>query len=673
MIEEVRERTNSIISRAVEADDPVLVQAPPAAGKTHNAVQLAQEYCVTYLTNRTDLYEQAEELANRTDGGETPIEVEVIPSPYRDCPTFAGENDGDEREAKRLYAKGVSGAELHHGSAHDVSMPCHRGGSVCDYVEKRERIQTDPATIDLLVGNHQHAYAETYLDGRVVVFDEFNPDPFLQRFPDGENDITDSPGELVREFFQSVDEIPLEDVTHLVEARTRQDEAYERTLDWFREHGATKETAKDVLDISSYRYNSTHKIAPLLACSLLVMERLGPGFGHAHDADLWEDVGLNPDTSVIRDRNTGEMMVLDPPRLDAAQQVIGLGALPVKPLWEHVVGCDFVVKRVLDDDQLDEYLSEGLELEVRQLTDSRNPYASGRVSPKDRQRFAVVRAIENQRFPLISTKQALEKYATYGWIDGVVDTAETESRYRVQNYATVLSSNRFEEDRLGVVSGNPYPGDHVVQQWAALCGEFTEPLRGDDCGADEATVGEETNCSSSRLEFSTELGDRIYRHFTHDQVFQAIMRFGRSTGEEIGRSRVYINTSTVPEWLSPRKLRVKDAQMAEKEVAIIESLIEARRHDSSQSWQTVSSLTERVEDRLPLTEIGDGSVSTEKVRNTLKKESYDEYVEVDPNRGWNGADCYRWTSEDDLTPIEGSTHASHILSADHTVLLLRLT
>jgi hypothetical protein len=50
------------MTEACQADEPVLIEAPPASGKTYNAVRLAvQGYKILYLAGRTDLYAQAKD------------------------------------------------------------------------------------------------------------------------------------------------------------------------------------------------------------------------------------------------------------------------------------------------------------------------------------------------------------------------------------------------------------------------------------------------------------------------------------------------------------------------------------------------------------------------------------------------------------------------------------
>ncbi|WP_218962312.1 hypothetical protein, partial [Halorubrum persicum] len=160
MIEEIRDRTQNLIMEACRSENPVLIEAPPASGKTYNAVRLAaQGYNVLYLAGRTDLYGQAEREVEQIkgEGGDNDITVETIPSPNRHCKTFQDNNSGDTHKAKRLYAKGISAKELH-TDRNNISMPCHTENSPCEYVDKRERLNNGFNNIDILIGNHQHAY-----------------------------------------------------------------------------------------------------------------------------------------------------------------------------------------------------------------------------------------------------------------------------------------------------------------------------------------------------------------------------------------------------------------------------------------------------------------------------------------------------------------------------------
>ncbi len=664
MIEEVRSQTQDLIREACRSEDPVLIEAPPASGKTYNAVRLAtQGYNVLYLAGRTDLYSQAEtevEQLKNEEGAEE-ITVETIPSPNRHCETFQNNNSGDTQKAKRLYAKGVSAKELHI-KRNNISMPCHTEDSPCEYIKKRNNLNSNSSSIDILVGNHQHAYNPRYLLDRVVVFDEFNPSPFIERFPSGDSNLSDDPSELISTFLQSVDEIPLDTITDIIEARVRKGEDYKTTLDWFIERGAGQQTVKKVLDINSSPYNTVHKLSGFLTCSLLTMEKIGPDMEIAYDPELWEDLGVNSDLRCVRDRNSGEILVLDPPSLETAKQVVGLDAVPVKRLWNIVFGCEFDKKQVLERETIGRYLREGLEIDLVQVTEGRHPYSSGRISPRDLQRLALVRTIEGRKFPIISRKRALENYQSKNWFRKCIEPAENgENNYRAQNYGSVLSSNRFKNESIGFISGNPYPGDHVVKRWCALCGESTQPNRNDD------------ETGRTELQFNTDMGEKIYRHFTHDLVFQAILRFGRSPEESNETSRVYVNTSASPEWLSPRQLTIDDWYNATKRVIVVEELISAFDSDDRQSWQTVKTLHESINKRLESTESGPDSVDKEWIRDVLQDHKLRECIEKDLGAGWNGADLFRWNGEDNLKQAVGIFRpADHILVTDSHAMFLKI-
>lgn len=78
--------------------------------------------------------------------------------------------------------------------------------------------------------------------------------------------------------------------------------------------------------------------------------------------------------------------------------------------------------------------------------------------------------------------------------------------------------------------GSPFPGDDVIERWAGFCGEAAPP---EGTGADK-TFGS--------------FGDRIYHHFTHYQVLQALLRFGRHESvRENGGPTVYLSTEALPE------------------------------------------------------------------------------------------------------------------------------
>ncbi|MGQ3329921.1 hypothetical protein [Halorubrum sp. FL23] len=660
MQDTVRSRTTETIVDACDRENPVLVEAPPASGKTYNSVRLAAEdgKKILYLTARQDLYTQAIEEAEKVSG----INAMVIPSPYRDCPTFADENDGETEKARKLYQKGLSGEEIHYKPWNTVNTPCQGRSSTCPYLTKRDKIKKNADEIDLLIGNHQHAHVPRYLQGRTVVFDEFNIDPFLTRFPQrtksGER--RNIPHEIIGSFLQAVDDIPLSDLTDLIEARVERSDSWKTTIEWFKQNGATKSTSIEQVAITPHPYNNSHQFAALLSCALLVMEKVGAGIELAHDAEIWEACGVDSHVRCVRDRNSGEMLVLTPPDLSHADQVIALDALPVKRLWEAVLGCDFTLSRVIGREELDQYLTEGLGFNIIQLAEGMNHYSSGKTSSRDRERMLTVRSLEGQRFPIISRKRALDSYASESWLKQCViqvDNEETETDlegYFARNYAKVLSSNLFKNESVGFVSGSPFPGDDVVKQWAALCGEVTEPER-DGTG------------NSGSLNGFSGFGEEVYRHLTHNQVFQAILRFGRTEGAREQSTSVYVNTQAIPDWISTSQITIYDSNSSGKLIHVLEELLRAR-YDGGISWQTQRTLRDRINKNPER-----GGVSDETVRKVVSDESFSDAVEAREDAGKGGADLYRWSDQCVLSPYyDRGKRANHMFRTGSRVYLIHV-
>jgi hypothetical protein len=355
------------------------------------------------------------------------------------------------------------------------------------------------------------------------------------------------------------------------------------------------------------------------------------------------------------------MWILDPPDLNPAKQVIGFDAFPVQELWETVYGCDFERYQVIDRDDLDRYLEEGLGTDVIQLTDAKNPYSTGRISSRDEQRLQVVRTLENQRYPIITRKRALSEYRTTEWFEDCIEQRDGE--LRAKNYATVLSSNAFEDDTLGLVSGNPYPGDDVVIRWAALCGEATEP----------EPSGVRQNPGPKLTGFSG-FGDKIYRHFNHHQVLQAIFRFGRSDDVE-ETSTVYLNTSAVPDWMSVIKIQIHDHSNSRKLVSILEVLLRAKMNDDSSNALTIKQICENACDRLSSFNDSNETVeiSNETVRQLVSNSEFAKFIDSKKSDRYHNPRVFEWTNLDVVYPFNSSIpYADNLLELDSKIVLLQL-
>ena len=666
-LDAVREHTTELLQSAPNSDEPVLIEAPPNSGKTTNAIGLAfhTETPITYLARRIDLYEQAENLAEdlaEEHAGE--IRYERIPAPHRTCPTFKGENEGSVSTVERLYAKGYSGREIHRQFPNKT--PC---GDSCKYLEVMEKLDEEIESIDLLIGHHSHCNRHQYVRDRIVLLDEFNPGPFIRPFPDDSSNVIDTPAEIIPEFLRAVNEADdwflgdaYQDVTDLLQGRDSFAE-WAAALNWFKQNGADRREAQrfDFLEPTADEYDKVHAYAPFLTFSLLCMERLGPGIEVAPPPsgwldEIWQKAGLGPATKCLRNRNSGTMYVLDPPDLTPAAQVIGLDGTPTVELWELLFAPEegFNHEQVINRDDFTTYLRSAMNMEMIQIGGGMHPYAGGNISDLDEERFAAVQAIEGDRFAIVSTKKALETYQSRGVLDQFVRQSDTQAseeedetrvsdEHQALHYSIVKSSNEFETEPLGVVAGMPFPSDDLVRIWAGFCGEAVEVTGNDD---------------EERPKSFGEFGDKIYRHFAHNQVAQAVLRFGRDeTVYENEGATVYLSTHAIPDWFDvDAEINI---QSKEVQSALLAKLFEIQQSENKprMAFRTARQLHDQIEsdDTLPKT-------SEKGIRNALKRLTEKNYILVEKDAGKHFADIYRMTQ--DARIVEGENGTPFLRAGD---------
>ncbi len=376
------------------------------------------------------------------------------------------------------------------------------------------------------------------------------------------------------------------------------------------------------------------------------MERIGPGIGLAPPPDgsldeIWQNANQGPATKCLRDRNTGEMYALTSPDLSAAAQVIGLDGTPTIELWNLLFAPEtgFNHQKVISRDDLPEYLSSAMNMSLIQIGGGMHPYARGRISDTDSGRFAAIQAFEDDRFALVSTKKALEQYKRKGLFDIFVkkssdnsdeDDKRVSSSHQALHYATLRSSNVFGKESLGLVAGNPNPGYDIMELWAGFCGEAV-----DIPSSDDAKVKESISL----------LGYKIYKHFTHDQVVQAILRFGRdkSVYEKEGAT-VYISTHSLPDWFDvDTEYTVQSKHLEETVLAKLFEIYQSEDKDSL-ALRTVGQIYNAID-----TDERFADDHTKRgVRSTLNRLESRPYVRHEPDRGKNAADLYSWTGDGEI-------------------------
>jgi len=496
-IEAARDRTTDAIADAYGSGGRVLIEALPTMGKSYSAVKAAADtgQQVTILTGRghKEQYQQFREWAD-----EHGLDYYTLPSFTRECDTATGEHGQEWADTVReWYNQGATPKAIHKSGEYVLGrpLPCqeHDGGR-CPYASKWD---FDPEDYDVLIGHYNHAHKQKVTSNRTVVFDEF-PNAY-------ETLLGPELQGAVSYWLRTTENVPFDSYTDLIENRSDQSRRADALL-WFEQHGVERD------EIHVFDDTSAHAAAPLAVFTLLASDDLGNGF---ESADLGE-TGLG-----VFNRAGGGVSVLQSPTLKYASGVVALDGTPTKRMWELALGERLNHRAVLQPDELGEYITAALNLNLVRTTEYVKPYNStGHVNTE--QDAALLEAITEEhgkRPSLITTTTAEHEYDAAGVLDHVADT---------KHYGNVLGSNDFDDTRLGAVIGSNHYGDHYIKKWGAYAGEGVE--RGEEKGAGLSYTG---------------FGDDILQHMREHDTLQAAMRFGRDGNGAV----VYVHTDTLPDWV----------------------------------------------------------------------------------------------------------------------------
>ena len=499
-VEDARERTVEAIADAYTSGDRVLIEALPTMGKSYGAVQAAAETGeqITILTGRgnKEQYSQIQEWCD-----EHGLDYYTLPSFARDCDTANGEYGEDWKQTVMdWYHRGATPQQIHKSAEYHLGepLPCQRhDGHSCPYASLWN---FDPDEFDVLLGHYTHGYKQKVTSGRTVVFDE-SPDAYEHELG--------ATKRAVSYWLSTVDGVPFEDYTDLVENRSDQARRGEALL-WFDEHGVEPD--------ESHVFEDPHARAdaPLAVYSLLAGEDLGNGFERARVDD---DAGA----VAVYDRESTAVHALRPPDLTYTSGVVALDGTPTKRMWELSLGTRLNHRSVLQDGERREYIEDALNLNLVRSTEYIKSYNSADHVNTD-QDAALLEAIadEHGQTPsVITTATAEGEYDA----DGVLDLVD-----ETKHYGNVLGSNVFAETRLGAVIGSNHYGDHYIQKWGAYAGE---------------TVEREPGAKGQDLSYGGGFADDVLQHMREHDTLQAAMRFGRDGNGAV----VYVHTDTLPDWV----------------------------------------------------------------------------------------------------------------------------
>lgn len=519
--ERVRRRRDDVIRQGFSTSEIALIEALPASGKSYGVLKWAAETenQITVFAPRHDLLDEYEEWCAEDD---LDLSVQRLPSFHRDCESVSLDADGEPKDARTkklfsLYRQGIKGETIHHQASRLLGerLPCQQNGR-CSFLEK---LGLDTDAHDVLLGHYLHAYQTDWIDERYVAIDEFPGDAFVQEF-------TGKVPPAVTAYVEQEDQLPFRDYEDLLQ---RESESISEVEAW-KQNVWSHYDATHVLRSAN---SSAHTLGPLMTMANLENRKLENRWRYA-------DLGGGK----VAARNTEhEWSFLLPPNLEEAESVVALDGTPVIELWELVMGDEIERIPLLDHGQKQSYLEDVLGLEIVQTTENWNAYQGGEgVSPTvDIPVVEKIGELEGRTPGVITSKKGLNQYENHG-LDALASKTE--------NYGNLKGSNAFGTTRLGIILGNPHPGDDVIEKWSALAGHSAERRAG--------TEGEATDYGF--------FGNSVMKALVQNEVLQAVMRFGREERHGEKGATVYVHTSALPDWVEPEKRPVSvDSWMTQKD------------------------------------------------------------------------------------------------------------
>lgn len=576
-LEAVQNHTQQTVQTAFESEEDILIEALPATGKTRSIPTVVNQTgkAATYLTSRQDLYADMKQ-ACKQEG----CDWKDLPTFHEDCPTANGEHGETIAEkVKGLYRTGISPSRLHE----HLELPCEPG---CPYLASWD---FDPDEYDILIGHYTQAHVPLVTKGRIIVLDEFPGSAFVSEF--------ENPVSLISEYAAQTDEIPYNNYDDIIQNRDIDDDMSWEVFELVNDQGLLFEDQVDIEDDST---KAQHVLSPTLTLALIGMVDLGNGFETTQTTG-WESVSTTfTDRTVVREKETGKMWVLNPPDFSYAKSIVGLDGTPTPSMWDIACGLSFTHCAIMDETEKEKYIRDILNTDIFQINRNRKPYQNPRnvTPPKDTKLLFWIWLREDEKPGLITSKKALVEYNKYN--NGEPFDYISEAK----NFAQVRSSNDFEDKQLGAVFGSRHYGDVYVKEWGAFAGKAVEP--NDERGNDR-DYGEFGNQVLQQLELET---------------LQDILRFGRNSRS----TRVYVNTSVLPEWI-PTEMPDGWTKFPEGSRAVI-TCLQARKEDAL----TVAGVVDET------------SLSNRRARSILNEFSEDDYIEKHSRLGPNGAHLYEWDS-----------------------------
>ncbi|RQG88854.1 hypothetical protein EA462_10665 [Natrarchaeobius halalkaliphilus] len=579
-----------------------LMLALMTLGKTYLAGHLAQWQSkpVTVFTRqwdtRHDIYDYAVSCRRVCED-----DVAIAPSFQQHCDSYDEDDHPEWVEIiDTLTSNGATASKIHKwfGVEKKKNMPCQQRDGKCTYSERSDFEAEDKK---LIIASPQHAYVESYTEGRVCVFDEDPGKAYETEVAD--NTVT----RAVSQMLSTTDEI--DDVETLADIKDMAPPKQMEIVETIKNRDGGLIDPELGLSMNGRRADT-----PLLIVGELMATPLGDSNFKRCEINL-----EGREATFLKDDQEGGVTTRVPPALYLADTVIGLDGTPVPEMWNNRLGLELKVDQFLTTEKRQDYINDILGYNVYQTTWTTKPASSGEYV--------------NERHNMVLLEHAYDRGAPGRRGEPVAFITSKKGRKQTREFAErqydefvandelyfggLKSSNAISHMDTLVVSGSRHPGDREIQRLAALDG-YDVP-EGEGKGS-EKTYGP--------------VGDRYYDHVTKHMTAQAIFRIGRD--EDVDGADIYVHTSTIPDWI-PITAAVDDDDR------------DSIRTRTDKEHVTIRALqTKEVATTTELDEMVDYGTSS--IKRHLNRLHEDGYVEKETDRGatvWidAGLDDGNWWGE----------------------------
>ncbi len=526
--EQLRDKVCEEIRGAMERNENQCIDAVMSAGKTYGTFKTAHEIGqqVTYLAPRLDMYDQAVEYCEEI--GFNREDIKILPSMKRQCPTWNGVHGKEwEKRVKRQYYAGARPKVIHEINN---DIPCrhdhNEGGDLCPFEEMWD---FDPDDYDVIIGHYKHAHVSHVTIGRACVFDE-DPTNAFETTLAGEQLIT-----AINTFLDMDYSPPVSDFDELLQIRNDRRRA-NKCNRWFNqmiqqdefdfsEPDSTNVIARDGEDYHGY---APHAVWAILNTSPVAD---GSNFERGH---LPDGAGGVLFFTTSDERGEYYVQFRESPDLEYASSVIALDGTPLVDEsrhdgmkireWSQSLGVNLKHNRILTDNERKQYIRNTLGHRYVQVTDSANPYSSGRYNnmTEDASLCAAVKELYGDgEAPVVFTpKKVADQYKDAGW------TTKNLAKH-IDYPGNLRGTDKYGSERLAVQLGSSHHGDHEIRRRAAWLNTDVEV---DGKGMDR--------------DYGSDLANAILRQMRENQTAQNVMRVGRDGGGAI----VVLKTAAIPDY-----------------------------------------------------------------------------------------------------------------------------